>query len=531
MSDSSSDTQNFGWIRALIWPVHRHELKKLIPMLLLFFFVFFNYNVLRIMKDTLVVTAKSSGAEVIPYIKTYVMLPAAFLMTFVFTRLANRFSREVVFYVMISSFLIYFFLFAFFLYPNHELIHPNELADSLQASLPAGFKGLIAVFRNWTFTLFFVISELWQNIVLFVLVWGFANQVTRLNEAKRFYGLFGFGANFSGIFAGLISVYLCQGGYNSRLPFGRTDWEQTLIILVSLVIFSGILSMLLIRWMYKNVLSDSRYYDYKDAQEDKAVRGKLSIRESFSYILNSKYLIYITLLVVFYNIVNNLTDIVWKNQLNELYPNPRDFSLYAYKVSTVIGIVATFSALIVSGNALRKCGWTFTAMITPCILIVMAIGFFGLFFFKEHLSMFVMSLFGTTPLALVVFVGAFQNVLNRGAKYTVFDATKEMAFVTLPGEWKLKGNSVIDGVSNRFGEFGACSLQTVLLGMFATLPASAPYIATILFFVFAGWIVTVWLLGKEFNLLTSGKNVQPSEAERIVEPERRKTVIAEQQAI
>ena len=47
------------------------------------------------------VTAESSGAEVIPFIKVWVLLPTALLMTFIFTRLVNRYSSEKVFYLMI----------------------------------------------------------------------------------------------------------------------------------------------------------------------------------------------------------------------------------------------------------------------------------------------------------------------------------------------------------------------------------------------------------------------------------------------
>ncbi len=469
-------------------------------MMLIFFFISFNYNVLRTMKDTLVVTAKSSGAEVIPFIKVWAMFPCAILATFLFTRLSNRFSREKVLYLMLSIFLIYFFLFAFFLYPNHELLHPNAMADSLQEVLPVGCKGLIAMFRNWTFTLFYVMSELWSNIVLFVLIWGFTNQVTRLQEARRFYGLFGFGANFSGIVAGQISVFLCKRDFNPNFFFGNTAWEQTTIILVSLVILSGIAAMALFKWLYTFVLSDPRYYDPEDACADKNLKGKLSLRENFSYLLRSKYLIYITLLVVSYNIVINLVEIVWKGQLRELYPNPIDYSLYINQVSTVVGIVATLAALLVSSNCIRKFGWTFTAMLTPIILLVTSIGFFSLFFMKDHLEKYAMALFGITPLVMLVSVGSLQNILCRGAKYTVFDATKEIAFVPLSASSKLKGTAAIDGVCNRFGKSGGSVIHSNLLILFSTFTASAPYVAAILLLIISVWVMAVRLLGKEIDV-------------------------------
>jgi ATP/ADP translocase len=43
----------------------------------MFFCILFNYTILRDTKDVLMITAHKSGAEVIPFIKTYCNLPAA----------------------------------------------------------------------------------------------------------------------------------------------------------------------------------------------------------------------------------------------------------------------------------------------------------------------------------------------------------------------------------------------------------------------------------------------------------------------
>lgn len=503
MSEFQEEHQEFSKWRAFFWPVHVGELKKLLPMLLIFFLVSFDQNVLRNLKDALVVTAKSSGAEVIPFIKVWVMFPGALLLTFFFTRLSNRLAREVVFYVMISTFLIYFFVFTFILYPARDNLHPHTFADTMQAYLPLGFKGLIAMFRNWTFTSFYVMSELWSNIILSMLFWGFANQITQISEAKRFYGLFGIGANFSGVAAGQASVFLCRNIYYPNLPFGEDAWEQSLIMLTALVIFSGLLAMAIFRWMHTRILSDSRYSQTVEAEEEnKAV--KLSMRDSFAYLIRSKYLMSIALIVVAYNLVINLVEVVWKHQVSELYSNPSDYNLYMNQVTTVTGILATLTALLISGNAIRKFGWTFTAMLTPVILFVTCIGFFGFFFLKSSLVGDVLPLLGATPLAIVVFFGSAQNILSRAAKYTVFDATKEMAFVPLGSECKLKGKAVIDGVCSRLGKSGGSFIHQSLLLTFATITASAPYVAGILLTVILIWMGATRVLGKQFSQLTDG---------------------------
>lgn len=505
MSDAQLGNPEFSKWRAFFWPVHRQELKKLLPMLAIFFLISFDYNVLRTLKDSLLVTAKSSGAEVIPFVKVWAMFPGAILMTIFFTWLSNRMPRENVFYVILAIFLSYFFIFTFLLYPIRDSIHPHRLADQLQEILPLGFKGMIAMFRYWTFTLFYVMSELWSNIVLFVLFWGFANQVTRLNEAKRFYGLFGIGANLSGIFAGQISVYFCNFSLRGEVFLGEDAWHQSLICLVGLVLAAGLLTIALFRWMNTHVLIDPRFYDPEHVKTEGEVQGKLSLKESLSVLLRSRYLFCIALIVVGYNLVINLTEVLWKHQVRELYPNPTDYTLYMNHIVSIIGFIATFISLFVSGNSIRKCGWTFTALLTPVVLLVTSIGFFLFFFLKDSSPEMVISLFGMTPLAMVVFFGSAQNILSRAAKYSVFDATKEMTFVPLSPETKLVGKATIDGICSRLGKSGGSVIHQGLLVFFSTIAASAPYVAASLFTIIALWIAAVRVLGKQFNALSNNE--------------------------
>jgi ATP:ADP antiporter, AAA family len=501
MSNMASKSREFSRWRGYLWPVHTYELKKLIPMLLIFFFVTFNYNVLRTLKDTLLITAKSSGAEVIPFVKVWAMFPGAIFMTFLYTWLSNRVSRETVFYIIISIFLAYFAIFTFILYPIRDFIHPHELADRLEIYLPIGCRGLVAMLRYWTFTLFYVMSELWSSTILSVLFWGFANQITKLNEAKRFYGLFGVGANFSGIIAGQASVFCCQytrqGGY---FPLGEDAWHQSLVMMVSLILGSGIIALALFRWMNVNVLSDKRYYNPTVVKSEGEVKGKLSLKQSFAFLLRSNYLLCIAFIVISYNLVINLTEVLWKSQVKELFPDPNDYTLYMNEIVSVIGLVATLSSLFVASNAIRKFGWTATALMTPIILLVTSVGFFAFFFMKENPPLWVLSfLAGSSPLAMVVLFGTLQNILSRGAKYSVFDSTKEMSFVPLTPESKLIGKAAIDGVCSRLGKSAGSVVHQGLLIMFSTLSASAPYVAIVLFGVIIVWAIAVRRLGKQFQ--------------------------------
>ena len=69
--------------------------------------------------------------------------------------------------------------------PTQALLHPHALADALAALLPAGFAAPIAILRNWTYAVFYTMAELWGSVVVSLLFWGFANEVSRVDEAKR----------------------------------------------------------------------------------------------------------------------------------------------------------------------------------------------------------------------------------------------------------------------------------------------------------------------------------------------------------
>lgn len=501
MGESAEVNPSFGRLRSLVWPIHRYELRKLLPMLLIFFLITFNYNVLRTMKDTLVITGKASGAEVIPFIKLWFMFPGAVLLTYLFTRLSNRFSREVVFYSIVSLFLLFFAIFTFVLYPNREVLHPHDFCDKLQTLLPLGLKGFIAAIRNWTFTLFYVMSEIWGNIVLALLMWGFANQVTRLGEAKRFYAIFGVGINSSGIVAGWLSMQMCVGEYNPHLPFGNNAWEQTMILLISTVLCVGVVIIFLFRYVSRSVLTDSRYYDPEDARQEKKVRGNVSMRDSIRYLMKSRYLVYLALIVIAYNVVINLVEVVWKHEVSALYPRREDYNYYMAKVTMIMGFVATFTSLFFAGNSVRKYGWPFTAMLTPAILLVTSVFFFGSYFLKQHFPEMLLEMTGFMPLTIVVFLGTSQNILSRSAKYTIFDETREMALIPLSADCKLKGKAVIDGVCSRLGKSTGSMAHIFLLITFSSIPACMPYLTAALGLAVGVWIAVTRALGFEFTAL------------------------------
>ena len=112
------------------------------------------YGVLTTMKDAFVVTAKGGGAEVIPILKGWLVLPIALGATLLYTKLTNKFRRSVLFYGIISTFMIIVALFGFVLYPNVDVLSPHKSADWLLGVLGPENSHWVSIYRNWIQSLF-----------------------------------------------------------------------------------------------------------------------------------------------------------------------------------------------------------------------------------------------------------------------------------------------------------------------------------------------------------------------------------------
>ncbi len=277
---------------------------------------------------------------------------------------------------------------------------------------------------------------------------------------------------------------------------------------MGLVVVAGIAVVAIHYWMGKNVLTDPRFYNPGETVKKKN-KPKLSIKESFKHLLSSKYLACIAMLVIGYGISINIVEVTWKSQLKLQYPTPNEYAAFMGQFSYYTGFVTSIMMLFVGGNVVRMFGWGVTAAITPIVLLVTGSTFLSFIIFKENFVTFLASM-GTSPLAMAVLIGMIQNIMTKSSKYSLFDPTKEMAYIPLDPEMKVKGKAAIDVVGARLGKSGGSLLLTLLLIPFGTVIAMAPYIAIILFGIVACWLTAVRSLNGQFLSLTKEKSSQNS---------------------
>ena len=473
-----------------------NERKKLLPLALMFFCILFNYTILRDTKDVLMVTAPKSGAEVIPFIKTYVNLPAAIGFTAIYAKLCDKLEQKNVFYACTIPFLIFFGLFAWAIFPNTSWLHPHAFVDAVAGHLPAGFAAPLSIIRNWSYAVFYVMAEMWGSVVASLLFWGFANEVTTVDEAKKYYPLFGMGANVALIFSGQYVKWVSK--MRANLPPGVDPWGMSIKYLMAAVVGCGALMTGIFSYMQNNVITDPNCVDQeKRKNKAKKKKVKMGMRDSAKFLMKSPYIRDLATLVISYGMCINIVEVSWKGKLKQAYPDPNAYSAFMGNFSSATGAV-TLIMMLLGRTIFEKFGWRTAALVTPTTIGVTGLIFFALTIFSSTFAPVAAAL-GTSPLMLAVLVGAAQNILSKSSKYSLFDPCKEMAYIPLDQESKTKGKAAVDVIGNPLGKSGGSLIQQVMIFAVGSLAAATPYLAGILGVLIYFWYKAANSLGDQFE--------------------------------
>ena len=447
-TDNNTQMSN---LRKKLFPIANNELKKFLPMSLIMMMILFNYTLMRDTKDSLVNSHPVSDTEVISFLKFWFVTPASIIFVIVFTKLVNVFSSEKIFYIVVTFFLIFFAIFGFIIYPNMQMLHPDiAYIQKLQAANP-GMKFFLAIWGMWSYSLFYVMSELWGSSMIGLLFWKFANEIVKTKEAKRFYPMLILLSNVALMASGKTVKYCSQ--LNPHLP-EAVRWGITLKLLTTLILIAGCIAIFTYRWMNTTVLTDKRFYD-ADEQKNKAKKSKakMSVLNSLWYIISSPYLMFIALLVLSYGVSIHVVEVVWKKSLKMYVAgNANEYNAIMGDYSFYTGVMVIFLGMFIKG-VINRFGWLVGAVITPLVLGGTGLLFLSMLVFEGYTSPILAS-FGVTALGAAVFMGALQGILSKSTKYSLFDPTKEMAYIPLSDEVKAKGKAAVDVIGGRLGKSG-----------------------------------------------------------------------------
>lgn len=496
LSSKSSLSDKIAKIKDTIWPIERHELPKFLFITLLMFCILCIQNLIRALKDSIVNTM--IGTETIAFLKFWGVMPAAFLITLIYVKLVGAMRGENIFYLVMSSFLAFFALFAFYIFPNHEALHLSKAHAADLIAIYPNFKWFILLLSNWSFSLFYIIAELWPNAVFALLFWQFVNSITSVEDSKRFYPLFGLlgqtGLYFSGNF--LTHIPDINEYFREKLSLAYDSHVISVQIILTVAIILGVIGLLAFWVLNHKILSELELASL----QFKVKKEKMSVFESVKMIVSSRYIMLIAVLLVCYGIAINMVEGPWKASVSKIYTTPTEFAAFVGSYLKYTGIF-TILFVVLGSNIVRKLGWFAAAIITPFMVFITGLLFFLVANFDSIAAISAYLFVVNNPLMVAITLGAMQNVLSKSSKYTLFDSTKEMAYVPLDPELKTKGKAAADVIGTKLGKSASALLQSLIFIILPTVTYTSIsiYLMVIFSVVCIIWIFAVFGLNNEYK--------------------------------
>ena len=469
---------------------------QLLPKGMLFFCMALCNTLLDAAKDTLVITG-GGGVQQLPFLVTYIVFPCSVLFLLAFTSVSSRYSRGHTFDLVIAAFATFFALFTFVLYPLRHVLHPTEAAALLAASLPPGLSGAVACFRDWTFSLFYVASELWGDVVLSLLFWGLANETTSLRDAPLLYPLFGIGANLAQASAGLCLKLLAACAHaTGRLGDAAWAFQLRALCLIIVATCAGIVAL------HAHIV---RVADatgtmalpppppppdalQAGATPKRKSSSSPSLAQSLATVTSSGHIQALAMCAVAQGVATTLHEFAWKDHLRQLVPSPDAYSAAMGDVATATGVLS-MALMLLSPVLFARLKWHGAASASPRILL-----FGGGLFFAAAVarSQLLPAALGPQLLQPLVVLGSLLFVFSRASKYALWKPSEEIIYMSLDYASRTRGKAAIDVVANQVGKSGGSLFnQALLLGCGGSLPAALPLMSVAFMACVVNWLGAV----------------------------------------
>lgn len=487
-------------LKSWLFPIYKHEYKKYFPALYLFFCIAFNYVALRILKDSLVV--KFLGDQIRPLLKYHpayegigagdmvsgiklwgVMLFVV-IFSFFYNLLRKGLTSEWHFTTIISYFLVFFIVYAYYIYPNiTSWVKPENFKEFFPTWFP-GWRIANLIIYTWPCTLLFIHAELYGTFALSVMFWSFMHEIINVKQSVRFYSSLALGANIGAVAAGLVIRY----GFRDH-NLVNVLWLVTAIMCTVLVTYN---------WFVRAVKRDPVGYQTEAKPQKK--KAKLSLKQSLRILFSSKELCCIALLVLCYGVGVNLLEYMNRNaisRVSQMEHVSKEITINFYTFQFIcVGLLSIALILFLSTPVLVKYGWLAAALITPLVLLL------GVLVYFAYGYMYVFNQEGgggfTRHLKTLATMGTMILPTIKACKYAFFDPTKEASYVPLAPTLKVQGKTAVDGVGGRLGKaLGAITVVYIT-------SANAGLFGLILGFA-AIWIYAVYSLSKCRNVRSAAK--------------------------
>jgi ATP/ADP translocase/HEAT repeat protein len=320
----------------------------------------------------------------------------------------------------------------------------------LHTSLAAAFIFLLPV---WFQTL--------DNLV-YLLVWPLAGRLFDLRQGKRLFGIVGAGNWIASIAGGLIVAPLVA-------QFGTTD-----MLLVSMAALAA--SALVMRTIARHYLQLAMPATQPIAPKTQAKPAKNPP------LIRSRYVALIIASVCLGWVAFFFVDNIFYDRAALQFPNAVDLTAFIGTSLAITGVIALVVTTLVSSRVLQRRGLRaglllMPALVTACIALAAVFGALG------------------AAVTVSFFFAALAKIANVSLGFTLSQSASNVAYQALPGEARIRVQTVAEGIVQPIA-IGIAGV--LLLALNTWLGFGAVRIAFVFLVLAAGWVAVIVLLAREY---------------------------------
>ena len=352
----------------------------------------------------------------------------------VFTILCRRFVRQQLTYIFsafsMASLLVYFFL----------LAHPGG--------------GTV-----WTFYLF---GDLFSTLMV-PTFFAFLNDSVEGDQAKRLYGLVGFG----GVAGGAVGSILLR----ALIANVSTSIWMAILMGVMLVI------MLLAFAASRRIPATTTQTPISPELPEDGKRGNAAI-EGAKLVFRSRYLLAIVAIVGFYEIVSTIMDFQFTASVEHFVAGSTGahFSLM-YAITNASAVIIQ---LVCTSFIMTRFGVGIALLVLPIAALGGSSGFF---------------------IFPALWTGSFLNTADNAFSYSINQSAKEALYVPTTREEKYKAKAFIDMFVQRFAKSLAVLISLGLTRFFAGF-STIRWLSLVVVAILFVWILAARYAGRKFDELS-----------------------------
>ncbi len=318
------------------------------------------------------------------------------------------------------------------------------------------FWWLVKLPENWVTPTFYIWISFF-NYVLIAHFWTFTNDFFNARDAKRLYGFVLTVGTIGGILGGLAADLSVETVFST---------EDVLLLAAAALL----LSIGLVYAIEHHAPSRTRVDDHLAASVRKLdVSGRTPDRR-----FNRRHIVLLGLMIVFGVIISTIIDYQFNWVVQEKYPTKMARTEFFGEFFALLNAISLVMQFFLTGQILKKYGIGLALLLMPLILAAGAIGFM---------------------LMPAIALASFLKISDKTLSYSLMQSSRELLFLPIPSEIRVKTKLLLDVFVNRFASGVAAGLILLFTLVF---PLSISQLSLVALGFLVVWIVIIIALRKEY---------------------------------